>query len=184
MESCCKYKTLWETAPSEVISHYNNKRLQAWSILFKHLKAHNNLCNKCVFPSLCSCNCEYQLSPNFNRFVIWCISWDTFIQSMRSIGWWPSKHVGPPLLYVALPDAVQSPGTRCPHRWFVVIVSWDTPSETTGPNCIEQLKHKKQNCDYQETVTSQTSISKMYNLWLVSFSYLVSRNLLSNILCF
>ena len=41
-----------------------------------------------------------------------------YIHSVDAAIGWPSKHAGHPLLYAALPDAVQSPGTQC--SWFVV----------------------------------------------------------------
>ena len=34
-----------------------------------------------------------------------------YIHSVDAAIGWPSKHAGHPLLYAALPDAVQSPGT-------------------------------------------------------------------------
>ena len=56
---------------------FRDLRVRFWGLEIKHLRAHN-LCNKGVFLSLFSRNCDDQLSSNFHRFDISiCICWDT-----------------------------------------------------------------------------------------------------------
>ena len=82
MESCWKYSTLWEKAPSEVTLFSRKKlfprvwfwdlRNRFWGPEIKHLEAHNFV----FFLLKLSRNFSYQLNSNFHRFVILCICWD------------------------------------------------------------------------------------------------------------
>ena len=81
------YKTLWETAPSEVLSFWERINFPLkylnwfwdpiWGLEIKHLKAHN-LCDKGVFSSIIISQLwqpiEFKLSQVCYFF---CIGWDT-----------------------------------------------------------------------------------------------------------
>ena len=80
------YKTLWETAPSEV-PYFSEKEVvsRIWGLEINHLNAHNFVWQGCFLLSFLSRNFDDWLSSNFHRLVILCVCWDT--PTVKAILW-------------------------------------------------------------------------------------------------
>ncbi len=113
---------LWSNGVLEKRAHFQPKNiiwegLQAWS-LSQASESTQFYATSVCFLSLFSCNFDDQLSPNFHRFVILCICWNT---PSEDTGLWQLPKVYPAFKSVLSLMVLHHRGKWPKDEWIIMI---------------------------------------------------------------